>query len=172
MFIPNTTLFMLMSLDGKISTGSNDELDVDKDLKMIDGVKEGLNQYYELEQTTDLWSFNSGRVMQKIGINQKNDEPTKSPVSFVLVDNKQHIDENGLKYLSKWLTKVIIVTTKKDYINVGNNVEIIYYENNVDFLDLFKKLKTKYNIENLTVQSGGTLNAELIRNNLIKKLKI
>ncbi len=172
MFIPNTTLFMLMSLDGKISTGSNDELDVDKDLKMIDGVKEGLNQYYELEQTTDLWSFNSGRVMQKIGINQKNDEPTKSPVSFVLVDNKQHIDENGLKYLSKWLTKVIIVTTKKDYINVGNNVEIIYYENNVDFLDLFKKLKTKYNIENLTVQSGGTLNAELIRNNLIKKLRI
>lgn len=172
MFIPNTTLFMLMSLDGKISTGSNDELDVDKDLKMIDGVKEGLNQYYELEQTTDLWSFNSGRVMQKIGINQKNDEPTKSPVSFVLVDNKQHIDENGLKYLSKWLTKVIIVTTKKDYINVGNNVEIIYYEKNVDFLDLFKKLKTKYNIENLTVQSGGTLNAELIRNNLIKKLRI
>lgn len=46
------TLFMLMSLDGKISSGNNDELDADKDWCKIDGVKEGLNQYYEIEKTT------------------------------------------------------------------------------------------------------------------------
>ena len=28
---PITTLFMLMSVDGKISTGASDDLDVDKD---------------------------------------------------------------------------------------------------------------------------------------------
>ena len=39
---PETTLFMIESLDGKISTGDNDELDVDKDFKRIVGVKEGL----------------------------------------------------------------------------------------------------------------------------------
>ncbi|MBQ2080430.1 MAG: deaminase, partial [Treponema sp.] len=59
---PTTTLFMLMSLDGKISTGASDELDVDRDFPLIDGLKEGLHQYYEIEQTTDLWSFNTGRV--------------------------------------------------------------------------------------------------------------
>jgi len=32
---PITTLFMLMSVDGKISTGSSDELDVDKDYPTI-----------------------------------------------------------------------------------------------------------------------------------------
>ena len=53
-----TTLFMLMSVDGKISTGASDDLDVDKDLPNITGVKEGLHQNYEIEQTTDLWSFN------------------------------------------------------------------------------------------------------------------
>lgn len=170
--IPNTTLFMLMSLDGKISTGCNDDLDVDNDLKLIDGVKEGLHQYYELEQTTDLWSLNTGRVMQKIGINEKTDIPTKIPVSFILVDNKQHINENGLKYLSSWLNKVIIVTTNKDYIDISNNIEIIYYEEKVDFIHLFELLKSKHNIENLTIQSGGTLNCELIRNNLIKKIRV
>ena len=41
---PITTLFMLESLDGKISTGNNDSLDVDKDFPCIDGVKEGLHQ--------------------------------------------------------------------------------------------------------------------------------
>ena len=46
---PVTTLFMLESLDGKISSGSSDNLDVDKDFCRINGVKEGLHQYYELE---------------------------------------------------------------------------------------------------------------------------
>jgi len=170
--IPNTTLFMLMSLDGKISTGSTDELDVDKDLKLIDGVKDGLHQYYEIEQTTDLWSLNTGRVMKKIGINERTDIPSKIPVSFILIDNKQHINEKGLQYLSNWLTKVIIVTTKKDYINIGDNIEIIYYEENVDFASLFKTLRIKYNVEDLTIQSGGTLNSELIRSNLIKRIRV
>lgn len=37
---PVTTLFMLMSLDGKISTGASDELDADKDFPAIDGLRE------------------------------------------------------------------------------------------------------------------------------------
>ena len=52
---PITTLFMLMSVDGKISTGATDDLDVDRDFPKIVGVQEGLHQYYEIEQTTDLW---------------------------------------------------------------------------------------------------------------------
>lgn len=56
---PITTLFMLMSVDGKISTGAVDELDVDREFPRINGMKEGVYQYYEIEKTTDLWSFNS-----------------------------------------------------------------------------------------------------------------
>ena len=52
---PITTLFMLMSVDGKISTGATDDLDIDKDFPKIAGVREGLHQYYEIEQTTDQW---------------------------------------------------------------------------------------------------------------------
>lgn len=39
---PVTTLFMLMSVDGKISTGATDNLDLDRDLPKIAGVQEGL----------------------------------------------------------------------------------------------------------------------------------
>ena len=35
---PITTLFMLMSVDGKISTGATDDLDIDKDFPKIAGV--------------------------------------------------------------------------------------------------------------------------------------
>ena len=51
---PITTLFMLSSVDGKISTGATDELDVDRDFPAIRGVGEGLHQYYEIEQTTEI----------------------------------------------------------------------------------------------------------------------
>ena len=50
------------------------------------GVREGLHQYYEIEQTTDLWSLNSGRVQAKLGVNTK-EMPDKTPVSFVIIDN-------------------------------------------------------------------------------------
>ena len=93
---PITTLFMLSSVDGKISTGATDNLDVDKDFPSVVGVREGLHQYYEIEQTTDLWSLNSGRVQAKIGANTK-PMPEKIPVSFVLIDN-HHLTERGVRY--------------------------------------------------------------------------
>ena len=68
MTIPITTLFMLASADGKINTGASDALDFDCDLPRIDGAKEGLYQYYEIERTTDLWSFNTGRAQAKFGV--------------------------------------------------------------------------------------------------------
>lgn len=37
---------------------------MDKDFPKIAGVCEGLHQYSEIEQTTDLWSLNTGRVQE------------------------------------------------------------------------------------------------------------
>ena len=93
---PVTTLFMLMSVDGKISTGSVDALDMDRDFPTIDGLRQGLGQYYDIEQTTDLWSLNSGRVQQKMGVNEA-PMPAKGPVSFVLVDN-HHLTGHGVDH--------------------------------------------------------------------------
>ena len=49
---PVTTLFMLSSVDRKISTGNSDLLDVDSDYPAMDGVKEGLHQYSEFRACT------------------------------------------------------------------------------------------------------------------------
>jgi 2,5-diamino-6-(ribosylamino)-4(3H)-pyrimidinone 5'-phosphate reductase len=172
---PETTLFMLTSVDGKISTGDTDVLDVDQDYKNIEGLKEGLQQYYDLENQTDLFSLNTGKIFAKLGFNEKIDEPTKSPVSFIVVDNQPHLTTQGITYLAKKSEKLIIATTnpihpafsiKQEY----KNTEIIFYENKIDFQDLFSKLRSKYNIEKLTIQSGGTLNTILVRENLVDRI--
>ena len=174
---PITTLFMLESLDGKISSGSTDNLDADKDFCRIDGVKEGLHQYYELEQETDLFSLNTGRVMAKIGVNDRKEYHDKiDVVTFVIIDNKPHLNENGIDYLCHWVGRVLLVTTNKNHIAYNlkdkyDNLEILYYDT-LDLEKLLEDLYNKYNAERLTIQSGGTLNGMFVRSKLIDFVNI
>jgi 2,5-diamino-6-(ribosylamino)-4(3H)-pyrimidinone 5'-phosphate reductase len=174
---PITTLFMLESLDGKISSGNSDTLDVDKDFCRIDGVKEGLHQYYEIEQDTDIFSLNTGRVMAKIGVNDRREYHDKiNVVTFVIIDNKPHLNENGIDYLCHWVGKVLLVTTNKNHIAYSvkdkyDNLEILYYET-LDLQKLLEDLYSKYGAESLTIQSGGTLNGMFVRNKLIDFVNI
>lgn len=166
---------MLMSVDGKISTGDTDVMDVDRDYPKITGVKEGLQQYYDLEQETDLFSFNTGRVFAKVGMNEKTDEPDKLPVSFVVVDNELHLTEQGVAYLAKKSKNLIIATTNKTHPAITlkstlTNVHVLEYEDDIDFHDLFSKIAEQFDAERMTIQSGGTLNTTLVREGLIDRI--
>ena len=172
---PKTTLYMIMSLDGKISTGDTDKLDFDIDLPKINGVKEGLQQYYDIEKKTDICSFNTGRVMAKIGLNTRTDLPKRMPVTFVIVDNKPHLKESGVRYLSNWTKRIIIVTTNK--LHPANtmdldNLNVIKYSKTINFNDLFEKLKKDFGVNRVTIQSGGEMNSILIRQGLIDRVSI
>lgn len=169
---PITTLFMLMSVDGKISTGASDNLDVDKDFPKIAGVKEGLHQYYEIEQTTDLWSLNSGRVQAKIGINTA-DMPNKTPVSFVVIDNK-HLNEHGIRYFCALSKQFVLVTSNEKHpaFEVEEENLHIIYQNELSLKDVLTKLKSEHSIERITIQTGGTLNELFLREKLIDYIDI
>ena len=163
---PVTTLFMLMSVDGKISTGATDELDVDKDFPKIAGTKEGLHQYYKIEQTTDLWSLNSGRVQAKMGVNEKT-LPAKSQVSFVLIDN-HHLRESGVRYFCALSRKFVLITTNKDHPAFAvdeENLHIIY-QDTLSLPSALEILKTEYSCNRITIQCGGTLNSLFLREKL------
>ena len=169
---PVTTLFMLMSVDGKISTGASDHLDVDKDFPKIAGVKEGLHQYYEIEQTTDLWSLNSGRVQAKIGINTA-DIPNKTPVSFVVIDNK-HLKEQGVRYFCALSKQFVLVTSNAEHpaFEIEEDNLHIIYQNELSLKDVLTKLKAEYSCERITIQTGGTLNERFLREKLMDYIDI
>lgn len=174
---PYTTLFLLQSLDGKISTGDTDERDTDKDLRHIVGIKEGLQQYYDLEQQTDLVSLNSGRVMAKIGVNKRTDTPQKIGVDFVIVDTKPHLQESGVEYISKWVKKLYIVTNNSGHPayriqDKFPNIEIIDFDTRNNPKGLLNKLYQHYGMERLTIQTGGTFNTTWIREGLIDEVSI
>ena len=169
---PVTTLFMIMSVDGKITTGATDDFDVDKDFPLIYGVKEGLHQYYEIEQTTDLWSINSGRVQEKMGVNTK-PMPDKTPVSFVIIDNS-HLTEHGVHYFCAKSKEFVLITSNRNHPAFQieeDNLHIIFQEK-FSLSDAISILKLRYGCERLTVQTGGTLNGLFLREKLFDYVDI
>ena len=169
---PITTLFMLMSVDGKISTGATDKLDVDRDFPKIVGVQEGLHQYYEIEQTTDLWSLNSGRVQKKMGVNSK-EMPNKSSVSFVIIDN-HHLTKQGVRYFCARSKEFVLVTSNADHPSFQVNEDNLHIicQRKLSLSDALAKLKSEYGCQRITIQSGGTLNGLFLREKLFDYIDI
>lgn len=170
---PITTLFMIESLDGKISTGSTDEMDIDKDFPNITGLKEGLYQYYDIERTTDIWSLCTGKTQAKLGINNK--EPEKSHdfnvVKRVLIDN-HNINEQGLEYYKSISDIVVVVTTNKNHPAFRvDGINVIYQETLV-LEKVLEELTRRFNCSLLTIQSGGTINSLFLRDDLIDYVDI
>lgn len=170
---PITTLFMLTSVDGKISTGATDEFDVDKDFPNITGVKDGLYQYYQAEQTTDLWSMCSGRTQVKIGVNVKQFPDHKSPVSFAIIDNS-HLNKHGVRYLCALATNLVIITSNVNHpaFSVKEDNLHVMLQPKVSLSKSLQKLKYEYGCDRLTVQTGGTLNSLFLREKLIDYIDI
>ena len=157
---PITTLFLLTSVDGKISTGATDEMDVDRDFPAIKGVSEGLHQYYEIESTTDLWSLNSGRVQAKIGVNEKPIPHKRQSVSFVIVDNK-HLTRHGVEYFTHLSKTFVLITANRShpaYESQADNLHILCYDK-LNVKKALEDLYEKFDCKRITLQSGGTLNA-------------
>lgn len=174
---PITTLFMLESLDGKINSGNSDALDVDRDWKNIPGLKEGLQQYYDIESNTDIFSLNTGRVMAKIGVNEREDEPEKmDAVTFVIIDNAPHLNERGIDYLCRWVGKLILVTTNSEHPayelrDKYDNLVIFGYEK-LDLGQVLTDMYDQFGAERLTIQSGGSLNGAFLREDLIDYVNV
>ncbi|MBQ9959894.1 MAG: dihydrofolate reductase family protein [Oscillospiraceae bacterium] len=168
---PITTLFLLMSVDGKISTGSTDNMDVDRDFPTVAGLAEGLQQYYDIEQTTDLWSLGSGRVQQKMGVNE-GPLPQKTPVSFALFDNS-HLTERGVRHFCARSQQFVLITDNEQhpaFSVAADNLHIILHPKS--FADALQQLNTRFGCERITVQTGGTLNTLLVREKLIDYVDI
>ncbi len=171
-----TTLFLLVSADGKITSGSSDTLDPGWDWKRVHGVKEGIGQYYQIEQTTDLHFLITGKILAKIRPDET-DEPAAPPenppdVSSIVVDNKPWLEDRDLKRLGQRHKALYLVTSNAahpafEMQGVLDNLTVIHYPDGIDFADLFRKMKQDYGAQRITVQSGGILNAILVRAGLI-----
>ena len=114
--------------------------------------------------------------MAKIGVNDRKEYHEKIDVNFIIIDNKPHLNKQGIDYLCHWVKKLILVTTNKNHIAHNlkekySNLEILFYES-LDLEKMLEDLYNKYNAEKITIQSGGSMNGKFVRDNLIDYVNI
>lgn len=169
MDLPQCNLFMLMSLDGKISTGCTDNMDFDKHIPMI--VK-GIDAYYSAEKETCLWSMISGATAVKLGANERRFISEKHMCNHIVVDSHK-LDTSGLEHIADNCQKMVLITdeTMPERINIRDNMHIVYKERNYTFRSVMQEL---YNlgIREITVQTGGKINAKLFREGLVNFVEV
>ena len=78
--------------------------------------------------------------------------------------------------MCNWTEKTFLVTDNKNHpayklLDKFDNLEILYYDH-IDLVKLMEDLKNNYDVEKITIQSGGTLNGEFLRSNLIDYVNI
>lgn len=168
---PKTTLFLVQSLDGKITTGISDKRDFDTDLVADELLKDGMADYYNIEKTTDYWSCISGRIAAKLGANDGLFFKEHKHVCFVIITN--HLEESGILHIARNCDKCVIVTTgdKYDEVFLPSTAKLWkYQELNMKILlyDLYRKM----NVDSLTIQTGGSLNAEWFAADCVDCIKL
>ena len=111
-------------------------------------------------------------MQAKIGANTA-DMPDKTPVSFVVIDNK-HLTEHGIHYFCALSRQFVLVTTNKNHpaFEVEEDNLHIIYQTELSLKDVLTKLKLSYGCERITIQTGGTLNGLFLREKVIDYIDI
>ena len=99
--------------------------------------------------------------------------PNKTPVSFVIIDNK-HLTEHGIRYFCALSKQFVLVTSNKNHpaFEIEEDNLHILYQDELSLKDVLTKLKSEYSCERLTIQTGGTLNGLFLREKLIDYIDI
>lgn len=180
---PFTTLFILQSIDGKITPGDTDQIDFDRDFPTIKGVGKGLEQVYEIEKNMPQIFLTTGKTLAKLGVNFLSFKPKRAPTRYAIIDSKPHLTKSGLLYMATWAESVCVYTTnphhpaftlaqKHPSLHVHLMPLATASTHKMSMADVLTSLQSQHAIHELTIQAGGTLNASLVREGLVDKMTL
>ncbi|MGB0724758.1 MAG: 2,5-diamino-6-(ribosylamino)-4(3H)-pyrimidinone 5'-phosphate reductase [Nitrosopumilus sp.] len=156
-----------ISIDGKISTRSNDS-------KFSS--KEDIIRLHKLRSKVDAILIGKNTLLRDDPLLTVRHTKGKNPIRIIL-DSKGTISKNSkIIKTSDKIPTIIAVSKKISKVNLSklkkSPVEVIISgENSVNLKSLMKKLSTK-KIQTLLVEGGGTVNWEFIKNNIFDELII
>lgn len=166
---PYTTLFLLSSLDGKISTGIGDYMDFDIDLPTV---CPDLSPYYTAELKTDVWSMISGNIVAKLITARGKFTTTHHNCKHVLVDS-QRLTHEMIEQVGDSCDGLILLTDdrygyRSDF---SSKVWDVHFQSMGNLNSIMDYL-VRQGINTLTVQTGGTFNSSMLRAGLIDRVDI
>ncbi|MCT4396691.1 dihydrofolate reductase family protein [Periweissella beninensis] len=168
---PYTTLFLLSSLDGKISSGNSSTFNARKEWYQIPEIAIGLQQFVDIKQTVDAWLFTTAKSLLSFNVNHLSYTPERTESSIAIIDNHQRLTRHGRKILANYYRRVVIFTEHPNYPEDTDNVTIIY-QAALTLGKILAILQNTFSITNITIEAGGSINAALLKAHLIDRISI
>lgn len=171
---PETTLFLNLSVDGRITSHDSDLIDPDKNWKQTPGIRGLLQQFYDFNQL-NMAVLTTGIVMNNLGVNTRSGKPKPEDITLIVLDPDADLTPKGITYLSQNVKKLYYVCLKSNHDKLpiaGVNVIQIAYPHEIDLNDLFSRLYKIHHLKKLFVHSIAPLNASLLDAGLINHLTV
>lgn len=172
---PETTLFLSLSVDGRITSHDSDTFDPDQTWKSQPIIRGILQQFYEFNQP-NMVVLTTGFAMKNMGVNNSQAVPRKENLKLVVLDPDADLTPQGLSYLSQNVKKLYLICLTSHPACLrdpgSRKINIIAYPKEIDLNDAFQKLAQSYLVKKLFIHSIAPLNADLIDAGLIDHLSI
>lgn len=171
---PETTMFLTMSVDGRITSHDSDELDSDKTWKQDPKIQARMQQFFEFAEG-GIHTVTYGEAMAKVGVNTREGAPQELDINMILIDDLGLITNKGIRYLARSVDQLYVLCMTDNPIlhdqSLPKDVHLITQEK-LNLKQLLITLTDTYQIQELSIQSNARLNARWISLGLIDMLSI
>jgi riboflavin biosynthesis pyrimidine reductase len=171
------TLFMISSVDGKITTkpGSNPDYDWPKINPHYMEIYYGEMLSMDVEGV--VMSAHSFVKFMNLNIEAPKEWNKQVGVSIIVVDSRGLLNEVGMNNLKMRYKRVIVFIseeTHSNYKELLQNINIEFYQTcgeKVNYKEMFKKLE-ELGYKKISIESGGTLNSYILRAGVVDEIHI
>jgi riboflavin biosynthesis pyrimidine reductase len=173
---PDITLFLSLSVDGRITSHDSDTFDPDPTWKNTPGIRGILQQFYDFA-SPGMTVLTTGQFMQKLGVNDRDNPPKKESFSMIVLDPDADLTPKGLKYLSQNVQNLYLICLSSHPIHKSRVAScelpiIIPYTHEIDLNHAFAKLFRTHKVKDIFIHSIAPINADLLEAGLIDHLSI
>jgi len=171
---PETTLFLPISVDGRITSGDSNRLDPDKKWKSEPFIMGIIQQFFEFSQGGG-HTVTSGETLAGMGVNDRDNPPKKTNINLVVLDDQTSLTPKGIMYASLNFNHIYMAVLSNHPItsfdNLPENVTLMSYEKELNLKDITHRLGKK-KVKELSIQSNGRFNARWLEEGLVDHLSV
>lgn len=171
------TLFMIASVDGKITTRPGSNPDIDWPHVNPHYMEIYYGEMLSMDVEGVVMSAHSFVNFMDLNIRAPKEWDKQVGVSILVVDSRGLLNRVGLSNLKRRYKKVIVFVADKTpeaYAKLLKELNVDYYQTSgekVSYKQMFKKLED-LGYRKISIESGGTLNSYILRAGVVDEIHI
>lgn len=172
---PITTLFLVNSVDGRITSHDSDEVDPNKQWKKDPRIAALLQPFFDFAQGS-IHTLTYAETLVKVGINQRTGKAERLDVDLIVLDEHSLLQKSGLHYLSSHVNHLYLACLHNHPANKlpssPKNLTLLPFKRKIDLTALLTTLYQDHQVKELTIHSNARYNARWLSEGVIDHLSV